>query len=121
MKLEALAEDPRREFAAPAAADDVAGKAVDGARWRRPPAHLAGRRRRCGSAHTAAGRVEIGVRDGVPAWLDVTTKFGHVHNELDAAEPPDGAQPTVSVHVHTGYGDIEIRRSATGGGRGAGA
>ncbi len=67
------------------------------------------------TAHTAFGRVEIGVRDGVAAWLDLTTKFGHVHNDLDTAEQPDGAQATVEVHVHTGYGDISIHRVATGG------
>lgn len=67
------------------------------------------------TAHTAAGRVEIGVRAGVAAWLDVTTKFGHVRNDLDTAEQPDGTLPTVEVHVHTGYGDIGIHRSAPGG------
>ena len=69
------------------------------------------------TAHTACGRVEIGVRDGVAAWLDLTTNFGHVHNELDTAEQPAGAQATVEVHVHTGYGDISIHRVATGGAR----
>jgi hypothetical protein len=61
-------------------------------------------------AHTAMGKVEIGVRDGVAAWLDLTTKFGHVRNDLDAAEQPAGSQATVEVHVHTGYGDISIHR-----------
>ncbi|MDA8344882.1 MAG: DUF4097 family beta strand repeat-containing protein [Thermaerobacter sp.] len=67
------------------------------------------------TAHTACGRVEIGVRDGVAAWLDLTTNFGHVRNDLDTAEQPDGAQATVEVHVHTGYGDISVHRVATGG------
>ena len=64
------------------------------------------------TAHTAYGRVAIGVRDGVAAWLDLTTKYGRVHNDLDTAEQPDGAQATVEVHVHTGAGDIGIHRVA---------
>ena len=35
-------------------------------------------------AQTAFGSVGIGVRDGVPAWLDLETKFGHVRNDLGA-------------------------------------
>ena len=66
------------------------------------------------TAHTAFGRVEIGVRDGVAAWLDLTTKFGRVHNDLDTAEQPAGSQATVEVHVHTGHGDISIHRVTTG-------
>ena len=64
------------------------------------------------TAHTAFGRVEIGVRDGVAAWLDLTTKFGHVRSDLETTGQPDGEQATVEVHVHTGYGDIRIHRVA---------
>jgi hypothetical protein len=39
-------------------------------------------------AQTALGKVEIGIRDGVAAWLDLNTRFGNVHNDLDTAERP---------------------------------
>jgi hypothetical protein len=39
-------------------------------------------------AQTAFGQIEIGVLDGVAAWLDLHTKFGNVHNALDDAEAP---------------------------------
>ncbi len=64
------------------------------------------------TARTAFGKVEVGIREGVAAWLDLTTKYGHVSNGLDAAEPPDAAQPTVEVHVHTYAGVIRIYRAA---------
>ncbi len=35
-------------------------------------------------AHTAAGKVEVGIRQGVAAWLDLNTSFGNVRSELDA-------------------------------------
>ncbi len=69
------------------------------------------------TAHTAMGKVEIGVHDGVAAWLDAKTRYGHVHNDLDTTEQPDGAQATVEVHVHTGYGDISIHRVTSDGQR----
>ena len=65
------------------------------------------------SVRTAMGKVEIGVRAGVVAWLDIATKFGHVRNDLDTAEQPEGAQPTVQVHVDTDYGDISIHRATS--------
>ena len=39
-------------------------------------------------AQTAMGDIEVGVRDGVAAWLELDTKFGKVHNDLDASESP---------------------------------
>ena len=40
-------------------------------------------------AQTAAGALEIGVRDGVAAWLDLHTGFGNVVNDLEASGAPD--------------------------------
>ena len=34
-------------------------------------------------AQTARGRVDIGVAEGVSAWLDLETSFGNVQNNLD--------------------------------------
>jgi DUF4097 and DUF4098 domain-containing protein YvlB len=61
-------------------------------------------------AKTAFGQIEIGVLDGVAAWLDVSTSFGRVNNDLeDTGRPPTGVQ-TVEVRAHTAAGDINIRR-----------
>ena len=39
-------------------------------------------------AQSAMGTVEVGIHEGVAAWLDLDTKFGQVHNDLDASERP---------------------------------
>ena len=62
-------------------------------------------------AETAYGQVEVGIRDGVAAWLDLDTRFGTVHNDLDAAESPAPGEDTVDVRARTSFGDITIRRS----------
>jgi putative adhesin len=64
-------------------------------------------------AHTAYGKVDIGVREGVPAWLDLDTGFGTVHSDLDAAERPAAGEETVEVRARSAFGDITIRRVAT--------
>jgi hypothetical protein len=63
-------------------------------------------------AETARGKVEVGVGEGVAAWLDLTTAFGTVRNELDSAEPPTADQDTIEVRARTAFGDITIRRAA---------
>lgn len=60
---------------------------------------------------TAMGDIEIGVREGTAAWLDVKTRFGHVHNSMDAATAPESTSDTVEVRAHTSFGEIHIRRS----------
>jgi DUF4097 and DUF4098 domain-containing protein YvlB len=62
-------------------------------------------------AQSGMGAVDIGVRDGVPAWLDLDTKFGTVRNGLEAGERPQADEESVEVHVHTSMGDITIHRS----------
>ena len=62
-------------------------------------------------AQTAFGRIEVGVLDGVAAWLDLHTKFGNVRNGLDDSEGPEAGMATVEVHASTSFGDIEIHRS----------
>ena len=62
-------------------------------------------------AQTAMGKVEIGIRDGVAAWLDLNTRFGNVHNDLDAAERPESGEDAVEVRARTSFGDITINRS----------
>ena len=70
-------------------------------------------------AQTAFGQIEVGVLDGVAAWLDLHTKFGNVHNGLDDAERPEAGMGTVEVRASTSFGDISIIRSlSTDAGRG---
>jgi hypothetical protein len=63
-------------------------------------------------AQTACGKVDIGIRDGVAAWLDLNTSFGNVRNELADAPPPGSGDASVEVRGRTAFGDITIRRSA---------
>jgi Putative adhesin len=62
-------------------------------------------------AQSAFGDLEVGIRDGVPVWLDLRTKFGQVRNELDASSDPGDRSDAVEVHASTSMGDIAIRRS----------
>ncbi|MFG1603340.1 DUF4097 domain-containing protein [Actinoplanes sp. NPDC049265] len=59
---------------------------------------------------TALGELEIGVPEGLPAYLDVHTSFGTVHSRLSASEAPAGGGSHVEVNARTSYGDIVIRR-----------
>ena len=63
-------------------------------------------------AQTAYGRVDVAVRNGVAAWLDLNTAFGKVRSDLDAADRPNPGEDTVELKARTAYGDITIRRSA---------
>jgi Putative adhesin len=57
------------------------------------------------------GLVTIGVRPGVPAWLDLVSKDGHVRNELAGDAAPDTSEQTVAVRVRTQSGDVTIQRA----------
>jgi DUF4097 and DUF4098 domain-containing protein YvlB len=59
---------------------------------------------------TAYGGVEIGVREGTAAWLDVTAASGRVRNLLTASEGPEDAAETVQIRARTGHGNVVIRR-----------
>ena len=60
---------------------------------------------------TSRGNVEVGVRGGLAAWLDLNTSFGRVDNELDAAAAPEPGGPTIEVRARTAFGNITIRRA----------
>ncbi len=59
---------------------------------------------------TKIGDLEVGIREGTAAWLDVHSQFGHVHNSLEAAGPPEAATDTVEVRGRTAVGEVLIRR-----------
>ncbi|GAA1243331.1 DUF4097 family beta strand repeat-containing protein [Pseudonocardia aurantiaca] len=60
---------------------------------------------------TAMGDLEIGIAEGTAARLDVNTKFGQVHNQLDNTTGPSASDETVEVRARTSFGGITIRRS----------
>jgi DUF4097 and DUF4098 domain-containing protein YvlB len=60
---------------------------------------------------TAAGRIEIGIRQGTAARLDVNTHYGRVHNEMTSTEGPATTDEQAEVRARTGFGDIVIRRA----------
>jgi len=63
------------------------------------------------SARTATGKVEVGVRRGVAALLDLETGWGKVLNGLEASGAPRPGQPSVEVRARTGFGDIRVFRA----------
>ena len=63
-------------------------------------------------AQTACGKVDIGVLDGVAAWLDLYTQYGNVRNDLNAAERSEPGEATVEVRARSSFGDITVRRSS---------
>ncbi|MCE6994311.1 DUF4097 domain-containing protein [Saccharothrix sp. S26] len=60
---------------------------------------------------TSAGEVEVGIREGTAAWLDVRSVAGRVRNELSNADAPGDGEERVEVHARTSLGDIVIRRA----------
>jgi DUF4097 and DUF4098 domain-containing protein YvlB len=60
---------------------------------------------------TGLGEIEVGIREGTAARLDVATNFGKVRNELTAGDRPGPADETAEIKAHTNYGDIVVRRA----------
>lgn len=60
---------------------------------------------------TQIGDLDVGIREGTAAWLDVSAKAGRVHNTLEATDGPDNADDTVKVRARTTMGQITIRRA----------
>ncbi len=60
---------------------------------------------------TASGELEVGIRKGTAALLDVRSQFGSVRNSLSASDGPEPSDETVEVRARTPHGDIVIRRS----------
>lgn len=59
---------------------------------------------------TQIGDLEVGIREGTAAWLDVSARAGRVHNALDATDAPESSAETVEVRARTSLGEIAIRR-----------
>ncbi|WP_019202492.1 DUF4097 family beta strand repeat-containing protein [Tsukamurella sp. 1534] len=57
------------------------------------------------------GQLTVGIPQGVPAWLDLSSKEGRVRNHLDDGPAAEPAGEHVAVRARAKYGDIEIRRA----------
>jgi len=60
---------------------------------------------------TAAGELEVGIREGTAAWLDLSSQYGRVRNSLDETDSPEQSEATVEIRARTSYGDIKIHRA----------
>ena len=65
------------------------------------------------SATSKNGAVEVGIREGSAAWLELNTSVGRVYSELDSSDAPEADEPVDSVEVHasTKLGDVTVRRA----------
>lgn len=61
---------------------------------------------------TATGELEVGIVQGVAAWLDVSTRFGSVRSSLESTDGPDQSEGTIQVRARSSFGDIVIHRAA---------
>jgi DUF4097 and DUF4098 domain-containing protein YvlB len=59
---------------------------------------------------TKIGDLEVGIPEGTAAWLDVNSRFGRVHNALEAADAPETSAETVEVRARASVGEVVIRR-----------
>jgi hypothetical protein len=63
------------------------------------------------SVDGAIGEVEIGIRRGSVAWLDLNSTIGRVRNELSASEAPEKGEDTVEVRARTVAGNILVHHA----------
>jgi hypothetical protein len=60
---------------------------------------------------TSYGDLEVGLRSGTAAWLDVMSNYGNVNVPMTPHDGPGQAEKTIEVRAHTDYGDVLIHRS----------
>ncbi|MEU1043473.1 DUF4097 domain-containing protein [Streptomyces sp. NPDC005551] len=60
---------------------------------------------------TSYGAIDVGVREGTAAWLDVSSGSGQVRNTLTVSESGEATEDTVKVRARTRHGNIDIRRA----------
>lgn len=70
------------------------------------------------SLKTAYGRIEVGIRPGTAAKLDVHSRAGQVRNALDTVDGPDHTDEVATVRARTSYGNVVIRRPESRSARG---
>jgi hypothetical protein len=57
------------------------------------------------------GQVTVGVRPGVPAWLDLSSRDGHVRNRLDGDRAPADSEQSVAIRARTRSGAITVEHA----------
>ncbi|MFC9946627.1 DUF4097 family beta strand repeat-containing protein [Streptomyces pratensis] len=60
---------------------------------------------------TSYGAIDVGVRAGTAAWLDVSSERGQVRNTLADSETPEETEDTIEVRARTRWGNIDVRRA----------
>ncbi|OQR60587.1 hypothetical protein B6E66_27590 [Streptomyces maremycinicus] len=60
---------------------------------------------------TSYGAIDVGIREGTAAWLDVSSASGQVRNTLTASDSPEQTEDTVKIRARTRYGNIHVRRA----------
>ncbi|MET8826481.1 DUF4097 family beta strand repeat-containing protein [Streptomyces sp. NPDC004610] len=60
---------------------------------------------------TQYGAIDVGVRHGTAAWLDIDAGSGQIRNSLAASGAPEQSEKTVRVHARTRHGNIDVRRA----------
>jgi DUF4097 and DUF4098 domain-containing protein YvlB len=65
------------------------------------------------SATSKNGSVEVGIREGSAAWLELNTEVGRVYNELASSDAPEAGEQVdkVEIRASTKLGDVTIRRA----------
>jgi hypothetical protein len=62
------------------------------------------------SVKASCGELEVGIRAGTAALLDLHTQYGTVHNGLESCAAPAPDDETVEIRARTSYGDIVLHR-----------
>ncbi len=62
-------------------------------------------------AKTGSGDVSIGILRGTAAYLDIQTVTGDVTSSLDPSGAPGEGDPTVSISVMSGTGDVVLQHA----------
>ena len=62
-----------------------------------------------------SGDVQVGVREGMGVWMDVSSTSGDVHSGLNPAPGAEASDsdPQLELTVNTVSGDVDISRVAT--------
>ncbi|MFI6084267.1 DUF4097 family beta strand repeat-containing protein [Streptomyces sp. NPDC051217] len=60
---------------------------------------------------TSYGAINVGIREGTAAWLDVKSDRGQVRNTLTTSETPEKTEDSVKIRARTRWGSIDIRRA----------
>ena len=60
---------------------------------------------------TASGWLQVGVAEGLPAWLDLGSASGRIDIALEADQPPGEGEPYISIRARSASGAISIFRA----------